>query len=167
MINTPSTGGKGVRSSSILPGKSVRTRKGETYDLLQLTCIDGEHPFLVPFLPTPKESPAFSNPLLTLSPTSMPHLDPRTFPAVQDHYSQEINTLDNFTQPSKIRGWMPAHRASGNRKHKEGREEHMRRRFFKTRRHRIPYGVIMGAAILALALVFYMVFRFLIPVCQG
>jgi len=43
----------------------------------------------------------------------------------------------------------------------------MRRRFFKTRRHRIPYGVIMGAFILSLALVFYMIFRFLMPVCQG
>jgi len=42
----------------------------------------------------------------------------------------------------------------------------MRRRFFKTRKHRIPYGVIVGVAILALALVFYMIFRFLMPVCQ-
>jgi len=43
----------------------------------------------------------------------------------------------------------------------------MRRRFFKTRRHRIPYGVILGVSVLALALVFYMIFRFLMPVCQG
>lgn len=42
----------------------------------------------------------------------------------------------------------------------------MRRRFFKPRRHRIPYGVIVGVSVLCLALVFYMIFRFLMPVCQ-
>ncbi len=42
----------------------------------------------------------------------------------------------------------------------------MRRRFFKTRKHRIPYGVIVGVAVLSMALVFYMIFRFLMPVCQ-
>ena len=43
----------------------------------------------------------------------------------------------------------------------------MRRRFFKTRRHRIPYGVIVGVTVLSLAFVFYMIFRFLMPACQG
>lgn len=46
------------------------------------------------------------------------------------------------------------------------KDRHMRRRFFRVRRHRIPYGIIMGAAILAFALIFFMIFRFLTPVCQ-
>lgn len=46
------------------------------------------------------------------------------------------------------------------------KERYMRRRFFRVRRHRIPYGIIMGAVILALALIFFMIFRFLTPVCQ-
>lgn len=43
----------------------------------------------------------------------------------------------------------------------------MRRRFFPRRTHRIPYGIIFIAAGVALLVVIFLAFRFLMPGCNG
>lgn len=42
----------------------------------------------------------------------------------------------------------------------------MRRQFFPRRKYRIPYNVILIVAVLALAIVLVLAFRFLMPACQ-
>ena len=79
-----------------------------------------------------KQAPEGTPPSLSFGNLSLHHLKVACWPLSQipstppylpgNHLSaHELNALDNFTQPSKIQKWMPARRASGNRKHKEGR----------------------------------------------